>query len=76
MNDVLIHQKWAEILLRALEERPTRKTYYKSPNSATLKRNNDISLSLLKSLCGGKWQNEFCKIALLIIKSYESISVN
>ena len=41
-----------------------------------MKRNNDISLSLLKSLCGGKWQNEFCKVALLIIKSYESISVN
>ena len=72
------------MLFRALEDRPTRRPYartlsgapsYRAPNSATLKRNNDISFSLLRSLCGGKKQNEVCKAALLVLKSHESISV-
>ena len=43
--------EWAAALIRILGERPQVKTYSKSNNSQTLKRNNELTINIMKSLC-------------------------
>ena len=68
------YQDWAAALLRVLAERPNRKSYYKAQNATTLKKNNDISLSLLKGICMGKTQDEFLLRVQSVFRSIESSS--
>jgi len=43
-------KEWVDELYRILQDRPAAKTYYRSNNTQTLIRNNEISASLLKNL--------------------------
>lgn len=70
---------WAEALMTVLKTRSTRKTFYKSDNnSETLRKNNEISLQLLKKLCRSKRNecNDFKKIALELIQRIDAKSVS
>ena len=57
-----------------LAERPSRKSYYKAQNATTLKKNNDISLSLLKGICMGKTSNDFLMRVQSVLRSVDSAS--
>jgi len=62
--------------LKILIERPTAKSYYKCNNSQTLKRNNEISLSLLKTLLRHKSTvDEFSQSCHEIFKVFDTITV-
>jgi len=43
-------KEWVNELYFILQDRPAAKTYYKSNNTQTLIRNNEISVNLLKTL--------------------------
>ena len=43
-------KEWVDELYHILQDRPAAKTYYRSNNTQTLIRNNEISVSLLKNL--------------------------
>ena len=69
-------QEWVAQLFYILQNRPDNKSYYKSNNTQTLIRNNELSINLLKTLLRTSGDaNEFMKLSLDIIKNIETIGL-
>ena len=69
-------QEWVAQLFYILQNRPDNKSYYKSNNTQTLIRNNELSINLLKTLLRTSGDtNEFMKLSLEIIKNIETIGL-
>jgi hypothetical protein len=67
----------SEKIVMVLNERSTYKLHYKCPQSEILKRNNDMSLNILKQLIKTyPDQNIFIKFAVEVIKNIENLKVS
>lgn len=70
-------KKITEQIFTVLNERPTAKIHYGTTQMQTLKTNNEMSLSMLKSLLrNNNNQNDFMKGSSDIIKNIDSLSVS
>jgi hypothetical protein len=70
-------KKITERIFTILNERPTAKIHYGTAQMQTLKTNNEMSLSMLKSLLrNNSNQNDFMKGSSEIIKNIDSLSVS
>ena len=67
---------WANCLYNVLQDRPNVKGQYKSNNSEILRRNNELSLNMIKSLCRMRSQStDFIVASFEILKVFDNVSV-